>query len=499
MKTQTTEANSTMESNSLSPARSSVSKTLTLIGVVVANLIGLGATACAVGSEESQFDEETISIAEQPLFLEATKWPDGKVPVCWPATTRARKDFAARSNQVKDLLNASWPAVANVEFTGWGACPSNTGGMAVIHLHDAEGANSDVGYGGAKATHTVNLGVLRGDFAGSLIPHEFGHLLGFGHEMRRPDFADDASGSCRETNGTGDTLGTPPDRASIMASTGYCQQNSLLTRWDIVGSQKAYGYRADNVITAGSTLYARKLSNGDLYRRDGTSWTRIGNPGSQFVAVGSTLYGLSTDRNEMYQYAGSGTTWTRVGNSAREILRCGTFLCATDADNGDLYRRETSGWKRIGGRAAGYASTDTTLYRLTEDRSAVERYSGSGTTWTVVGGAASFVFASYNILFATSPVNGDLYRYHGSSWSRAGGPGRTFVNVGSKLYALSPARDGVYVWSGTAVDSGATWTHIGGASDWIYGGQSGSLYATNPTNKDIYRYNGTSWVHVGQP
>jgi hypothetical protein len=59
--------------------------------------------------------------------------------------------------------------------------------------------------------------------------------------MRRPDFADDASGGCKEINATGNTLGTDPDRSSIMASTGYCQNNTRLSAWDIVGVQRAYG------------------------------------------------------------------------------------------------------------------------------------------------------------------------------------------------------------------------------------------------------------------
>jgi len=319
--------------------------------------------------------------------------------------------------------------------------------------------------------------------------------------MQRPDFVDDSSGSCMESNiSGGDNIGTPPDRNSIMASTSYCQNSPLLSNWDIVGVHNAYGMRADNVISNGSLLYARKRSNGDIYRRSGSGWVRIGSPGGQFVLVGSVLYGLSPDSNDVNRYSGSGTDWTRVGSAAREILRCGGSLCATNPDSGVLMRYSGSGtnWTQISPDGAlMYASTSSKTYRLTVDRGAVEEYSGSGTIWTNIRGSASFLFATTTSLYATEPISGRLLRYDGSgtSWTVVGSRGRTWAGVGSTLFGLSPDRQGVWRYSG----SGTSWTNVGSAADWIYGGASGSLYATNPTTKNINRFDGSTWVDIGQP
>jgi hypothetical protein len=452
---------------------------------------GLSA-ACALESEEW----EEVGSSEHDLYLSGNTWPNGVVPVCWSALSRERDDFTERARQVYDILNASWPAVADVEFTGWGACPANTNGRVEINLKTTQ-ASATLGYRGNGESHYVDLGVDRGDFDGGLVPHEFGHTLGFHHEVKRPDFDDDDSGNCRGDDVSGDPVGTPPDRDSIMVSTGYCQQNPLLSRWDMVGARNVYGTRAENVIAAGFTLYARELSSGDIYHHTGSGWERIGFPGGQFVAVGSTLYGLAPSGRDIWRYAGSGTTWTLVGpTAARQILRCGGSLCATQPSTGDLYRYNGSGtsWTRIGGEATLYASTSTQTYRLTRARDAVERYSGTGTTWTRIAGPVGNLYATSTTLYGTDPDTGDLVRYNGSDWVRVGIPGRTFVAVGATLYGLSPNRSTVW-----RISSSGTYTPVGGAANWIYGGHSASLLATNPTTRDIWRYNGTNWLNLGQP
>jgi hypothetical protein len=462
--------------------------------VVIAFLTSIAVPAC-VYEVEADLGRD-VAVQEAPLYLTGNLWPDDTVPVCWAQTTATRPDFDNFAGEIKQAVLTSWSEFSNVEFTGWNTCPNDTSGRIKINLRDTGPSNSGGGYPGT-GTRVVNFNVTDNRIVNSVAIHEFGHALGFAHEMEHPGFPN-MGGDCKlDGNGGGDDLGTPPDVESIMAATGYCTQNRLLSRWDIVGLREAYGTRADNVVSSGGTLYARKLSNGSIYKRSGSSWTKIGGPGGQFITVGATLFALTPTSDAVMRYNGSGTSWTSVGGAARTIFRCAGSLCAEDPDDGDVYRLQAGGWARIASRAAMYASTASNIYRLTTNRSQIQQYDGSGTGWTKIGDAAAAIYSTTLGLYALSPDGSTLSHYTPFGWEEIGGAARTFVGVGSSLYRLSTSRSAVYRYSG----SGSSWTRVGNAADWIYGGESGSLYATNPDSKTIYRYtgSGTSWEQVGLP
>lgn len=136
----------------------------------------------------------------------------------------------------------------------------------------------------------------------------------------------------------------------------------------------------------------------------------------------------------------------------------------------------------------------SSLYALSPNKDGVWEWQG-GQSWRKVGGPAAELYAGSAGVFATSPVNGDIFRYNGTpdSWTKVGGPGTTFAMSGGHLYGLSPNRSGVWEWQ-----SGETWTQVGGPAHWLYGSTVG-LFATAPGNGDIFRFNNTSWSKVGGP
>lgn len=242
------------------------------------------------GGPAGQAVAETES-TQSELYRLYTAWPQGIVPVCWSAASVSRSDFLVRSATVRKRTAEEWPTAAKISFVGWSPCPSNTAGMVVLNLNDDSNGNGSNGYQG-QVTHTVNLGVLRGDFGNGLVPHEFGHVLGFGHEMVRPDF--DSTLACDQPDQAGgDYLGTTADFDSIMASTNYCQNNFGLSAQDRSGSAVLYGARPSRFAWSGqwttlSTSYSTQFAdvNGDrradLISRSGTDLRVALSNGSSF-------------------------------------------------------------------------------------------------------------------------------------------------------------------------------------------------------------------------
>lgn len=207
-------------------------------------------TGCGVETGAS----EGLDTAHEPLYLTGTRWPvngsgRAEVPVCFNAASAARSDYATVRQNIRRAVNVSWAAVANIVFSNMVSCPTNTNGMVVVNVLNAPADGSakgdafKMGYQGANTNANLNI---TANAPQGLIIHEFGHLLGFAHEMARPDFTDDtfAGATCKEPNVTGgDVLGTPADdRNSIMAGWPYCGNTPAnLTAWDIHGVQVAYG------------------------------------------------------------------------------------------------------------------------------------------------------------------------------------------------------------------------------------------------------------------
>lgn len=208
-------------------------------------MLAICALALPVGCAEPAELTENASIPQaSPLFKlgEARLWTRGNVPVCFSADASSRSTFASEARTVRWRALTSWPTVAKIALSGWGRCTATRGDSLAIGLLSSSGAQSTVGMG----VGTMNLGVERSDFETALVPHELGHVLAFTEEMERSDFVE-AGEACKAEPSQGSALNTPADVDSIMASTGYCQDNPDLSLWDAVGVQTAYGRRLNGM------------------------------------------------------------------------------------------------------------------------------------------------------------------------------------------------------------------------------------------------------------
>ncbi|MFO0605672.1 MAG: M57 family metalloprotease [Polyangiales bacterium] len=337
------------------------------------------------------------------------------------------------------------------------------------------------------------------EFLTAVAMHELGHGLGFRHEHTR---SAPAGSDCRESSDW--RALTPYDSLSVMHYP-FCPgwsdpswQWNFLTQWDIEGAQSVYGAPTNVLNGQGGALYARRRSTGELFRKTNGLWVKIGDAGQGFVTVGDTLYGQRPGRGEPVRY-NSGQSWTIIGGPAGQIFNCGGALCATDPNNGNVARYSGAGssWTVIGGPGSRFAATSANaLFGITPAQHEVARYNGAGASWTVVGGGASELFGGGSSMFRLNTTRDAIERYagSGSTWTVIGGPGRQFLPTGSALYALSPTAGTVRVYATTQ------WNPIGGAAARLYGSY-GRLYATNPTDESIWRYEpaNNTWYAEGKP
>jgi hypothetical protein len=187
---------------------------------------------------------EPLGTSVQNLFYEAAILrTEREIPVCWLTA-----GYATEKGWVREALRGqrSWMRSANLNFVGWGDCAPGAQGV-VIEIGGAYSA----AYDGGPLTevyvdfndnvHEWRPRCVANDLdrraciiASTL--HEFGHVLGYGHEHQRWDSPEVCPGDLLGPDST--HVFGPYDFDSIM---GYCANASQLSATDRVGTERLYG------------------------------------------------------------------------------------------------------------------------------------------------------------------------------------------------------------------------------------------------------------------
>lgn len=191
--------------------------------------------------------------------------------------------------------------------------------------------------------------------------------------------------------GGGHLYGLGPNDAYV------AEWNGTPNSWTVIGgaAQEIYAGTDGLIATAPSSN-----STGDTWHYNGTpgSWTDIGAHGWDFAVGNGAIYRADDDLTTISEWTG-GTTWTPILNTGGEILNLvggdqGVYVYNYSVNGNQVfaYNGTPNNWSLISTNGPlPETESQTSLYGVTEGPTgpaSVDQYSGTGTTWTVIGGPA---------------------------------------------------------------------------------------------------------------
>jgi hypothetical protein len=293
-------------------------------------ILPIAATAlagCAVAANDGA---EATGLERQDLYglgSIGTPWPGGQVPVCY----QNLNDHPELQALIPGILGGSWSRAANINFTGFGSCSGgNEVSVAFAAATNYRGNTSSLGYGNPTVTLISDDALPnRAHFTYEVI-HEFGHALGFAHEMKRPDNWNGANPQCTVPPSSSDYGNYAPQGGGLYLTANY-DPNSIMNYCDPQKNQTTQLSVGDILAVSSPNAYG---SNGACVFQDAAtkcSWTQNLHAEETY----SVPYFCSPTTGWTLQWLSPGGGTVNLPNSCTDGQPAG--LCPPNAQNGTSF------------------------------------------------------------------------------------------------------------------------------------------------------------------
>lgn len=474
-----------------------------------------------------EWDGSAATLSQQPEV--------SKRLVTYCVSTDFGTDHATARDAIFSGL-AAWEGVADVRYTykpQYDSTCTDTNTNVTFNVRkalDGEGNSAGLPHQ-PRAAKRVTLDIARWRTQAlpkpslvAVATHEIGHTLGFRHEHIREqpegtlycnDYPIDA-GSTSVADRTFFPL-TGYDMHSVMHYASCPTANPVgvvehsVSQRDADGAQRVYG-APTHVIAAGSKLYARRMSDGILFRRDGSTWkvvqSNFFDSGQKFrniIGVSHGIFALRTDgQSVVYIPNGDGfVSTTQVGGPAAQVYACpGETVCATNPDTSDIWMFNRAGnfWTWLGGPGKRFVRTGERLYALTPNGRELVRWS-SASGWVGLlntGTAPGLVLTD---LMSSSSEDAVFTRLAATPYRWQGGSTVSALNING-VHQLEARTGNVFVItldkSQVFKQNGTSWSFSAGAVVRLYPGPNNTTVGL-ALDDNIWQFNGSTWINLGKP
>lgn len=198
-------------------------------------------------------------------MTQGAAWDTRKIPVCWQ---EPRPEHRQERALVRKAIRRTWESESALRFTGWRTCRKGMKGIWIAFENGyprtgGRGTALDGRRRGVVLPALWSLAALSINLKAPV--HEFGHVLGFGHEYARRDMPAGLVGRCGGDDRYGrryledDAALTPFDPDSIMvgcrarATRDFSRGVAALSPVDIMGLVRVYGSNPANILDPDET------------------------------------------------------------------------------------------------------------------------------------------------------------------------------------------------------------------------------------------------------